>query len=175
MRPLRSKNGTILKAPEPAYCYSAATVTRRILMSIAVKDDKQVILDHIRAIFQAYLNRDRATIRSLHTEDWIGFQGPSTRIERGIDAYMENADKSLSAFRGVSFDLLDTEVRIYGDVAIVYYIARYDYQNPDGSSGSVPLRSVDIYQRLNGEWNQVGSHISPIPAGGKWGEGDLYK
>lgn len=144
-------------------------------MSIAVKDDKQVILDHIRAIFQAYLDRDRETIKRLRTVDWVGFQGPSVQIERGIDDYMKNAEKSLEAFHGRNFELIDTEVQVFGDVAIVYYIARYDYSNPDGNSGSIPLRSVDIYRRLDGQWTQIGSHIAPIPSGGKWGEGEERK
>jgi ketosteroid isomerase-like protein len=133
--------------------------------------DRTAILDHIRSIFQAYLERDRESIRSTHTRDWTGFQGPSTRIERGIDDYMANADRSLAAFRGTGYELLDTEVQLYGDLALVYYVARYDYLDGDGKAGSLGLRSLDVYRREAGEWSQCGSHITPLPAGGVWGEG----
>ena len=42
-----------------------------------------------------YLRKDRAVIRSARTHDWTGFQGPSVKIERGIDDYMVNAEQSL--------------------------------------------------------------------------------
>jgi ketosteroid isomerase-like protein len=85
---------------------------------------------------------------------------------------MRNADRSLAAFRGTGYELLDTEVRIHGDIGLVYYVARYDYRDQDGHEGSIPLRSVDVYCREGQEWNQCGSHITPIPRGDpSWGEG----
>jgi ketosteroid isomerase-like protein len=138
----------------------------------STETDRRQILEHINGIFQAYLRQDRDTLRSMHTPDWIGFQGPSVKIERGIDAYMVNAEKSLQNFRGVGYELLDTEVQIHGDVAFVYYVARYDYRERDGGEGSIHLRSVDIYRRENAGWNQAGSHIAVVPRGGHWGEND---
>lgn len=132
--------------------------------------DRQAILDHIRSIFEAYIRRDRKMIRATHSRDWTGFQGPSTGIERGIDAYMKNADKSLENLRGTGYELIDTEVQLFGDIGIVYYVGRYDYRDGDGRNGSLPLRSVDIYRRLPSGWTQIGSHITPIPIGGRWGE-----
>lgn len=135
----------------------------------ASKDDPERILDHIHEIFRAFLAKDRDTIERLHTRDWVGFLGPSTGIERGIEAYMRNADHSLASFHGTGYELLDTEVRIYGDLAVVYYVARYDYRDAEGREASLPLRSIDIYRKIAGEWNQCGSHITPIPSGGAWG------
>jgi ketosteroid isomerase-like protein len=133
--------------------------------------DREAILDHIRGIFQAYVDRDRETIRKTHSADWTGFQGPSTKIERGLDDYMANAERSLAAFRGTGYELLDAEVQLFGEVALVYYIARYDYLDTDGKPGSLGLRALDVYRRERGEWIQCGSHITPLPAGGAWGEG----
>ncbi len=132
--------------------------------------DREAILAHIHSIFQAYLRKDRATIRHTHTADWTGFQGPSVKIERGIEDYMINAERSLQAFDGTGYEILDTEIQLYGDVAVVYYVARYDYRTAAGETGSLPLRSVDVYRRKGGEWNQAGSHITPIPSAGNWGE-----
>lgn len=134
--------------------------------------DREQILGHIQSIFQAFLSGDREALRRTHTSDWTGFQGPSTGIERGIDAYMKNAEKSLSSWKGTGFELLDTEVQLYGDVGIVYYVARYDARDADGKAVSVPLRSVDVYRRQRGHWIQAGSHISVIPSAGNWGEGE---
>ena len=139
-------------------------------MSTTGDDDKKAILDHIDSIFNAFIRQDREALRRTHTADWIGFQGPSTSIERGIDAYMKNAETSLQHFTGTGYEMLDSEVQVHGDVAIVFYVARYDYRDGKGDAASIPLRSVDIYQRVRGEWIQAGSHITPIPTGGSWGE-----
>jgi ketosteroid isomerase-like protein len=131
-------------------------------------EDRAEIIAHIHAIFDAYIRRDREAIRRTHTPDWTGFQHPSARIERGLEDYMKNAELSLRTLRGTGFELLDTEVQIHGDVAIVYYVARYDFEKDGGERGSVPLRSVDIYRRERDGWIQCGSHIGVIPAAPSW-------
>ena len=127
------------------------------------KQNHQEILEHIHAIFRSFINRDRDAIQNAHTEDWIGFLVSSKSIERGIDAYMTNVDFSFKNFRGVGFEILDSEIQIYDSIAIVYYVARYDYKNDAGETHSLPLRSVDIYRREPNRWIQCGSHITIIP------------
>ena len=131
--------------------------------------DRERIIEHINEIFEAFLRRDREAIKSAHSDDWVGFLGPSSSIERGIDAYMANVDTSLKSFTGKSFEILDTELQFYGEICIVYYVARYDYEDDKGELQGLPLRSVDIYRRQNGDWIQAGSHISVIPSDEKWG------
>ena len=151
------------------------TLTGALIMSLlsssvpSAERDRAAIVEHIHGIFRAYLARDRETIERMHTADWTGFQGPSRKIERGIADYMRNADLSLESFEGTGYELLDVEVQLYGDIALVYYVARYDYRSrADGKSGSLRLRSVDIYRREGDGWNQCGSHITTIPAEEKW-------
>lgn len=140
-------------------------------MKDRVQDDRGIILEHIHSIFEAFLRKDREAIRRTHAHDWVGFLGPSTEIERGIGDYMKGAERSLESFHGTGYELLDTEVQIHGDTGIVYYTARYDYKDDEGNENSLRLRSVDVYRRAEGGWIQVGSHITPIPEGGSWGEG----
>ena len=139
-------------------------------MKIEANKDKEAILGHIHGIFQAFLRKDREAIRRMHREDWVGFQGPSVKIERGLADYMVNAEKSLQNLDGLAYELLDTEVQVFGDIALVYYVARYDYRDKVGQTGSLPLRSIDVYRRENSEWNQAGSHIGIIPQTANWGE-----
>ena len=141
-------------------------------MTTRQDEDRQQILTHINSIFQAFLRQDREALRRTHSRDWVGFLGPSTTIERGIEAYMANAEKSLQHFRGTGYELIDTEIQLYGDIALVYYVARYDYAAEDGQTGAVPLRSIDIYRRDGADWIQAGSHITVIPSSGAWGEGE---
>lgn len=131
--------------------------------------DREAILAHVNGIFRAYVNGDRDAIRKAHTADWTGFLGPSTRIERGIEDYMANADKSLERFDGKGYEIHDSEVQLYGDVAIVFYVAEYRaHDRQTGDEVVIPLRSVDIYRRDAGGWIQSGSHIAPIPKRPSW-------
>ena len=144
-------------------------------MASPATDDREKILAHIHSIFQAFLRQDRRALRETHANDWIGFLGPSIGIERGIEAYMANAEKSLQNFKGTAYELLDHEIQIHDGLAIVYYVARYDYEDGDGSMHSIPLRSIDIYRRDGDDWIQAGSHITVIPSSGAWGEGESQK
>jgi ketosteroid isomerase-like protein len=129
--------------------------------------DREEILAHIRGIFAAYIRQDRDAIRRTHSRDWTGFQNPSVKIERGIEDYMRNAETSLQTLRGTGFELIDTEMQFYGALAVVFYVARYDYEH-EGRKESVPLRSVDLYRREADGWIQCGSHISVIPSAPSW-------
>ena len=134
------------------------------------QEHKAEIMKHIHSIFEAYLRQDRDALRATHTADWTGFQGPSTKIERGIEDYMVNAERSLQNLQGTGYEILDTEIQLYGEMALVYYVARYDFRRKQQGSGSMMLRSLDVYRLDKSGWTQCGSHITPIPQGGLWGE-----
>ena len=139
-------------------------------MAKSFSDDHEKILNHIHGIFKAFLSKDREAIKQAHSDDWTGFMGPSTGIERGIDSYMTHVDNSLENFNGVSYKIFDSEIQIYDRIAIVYYVAEYNYEDEDKQIHSIPLRSVDIYRRESDDWIQAGSHITPIPTDGNWGQ-----
>lgn len=130
---------------------------------MAGSEDKKAILQHIHHIFDAYLSKDSETIRALHTEDWVGLLAGSQRIERGIEDYMKHAHRSLEQYHGTGYEILDSEVLLNGDSAVVFYIAQYEYRDAEGNASKLPLRSVDLYRRESHGWNQWGSHITVIP------------
>jgi ketosteroid isomerase-like protein len=131
----------------------AATATR----------DREAILEHIHGLFRAYLRKDKDAIRRGHTDDWKGFQLPSRAIVRGIDAYMETAERVLANFRGVRYEITDVDVEVIGDRAVVFYVAREWLDDGDGREREILLRSIDLYRREPGGWNQCGSHIGLAP------------
>jgi len=128
--------------------------------------DSKEIIDHIHGLFQAYLRGDRDAIRCGHTDDWRGFQIGSDHIVRGIDEYMQVADKVLESIKGLRYELVDTEVHVFGDVAVVFYVAREQIRIGDAREQEIQLRSVDIYRREGGGWNQCGSNICFVPGKG---------
>jgi ketosteroid isomerase-like protein len=141
--------------------------SRRPTAPAADAGDAAIILDHVRGIFGAYLARDREAIRRAHTDDWTGFLVGSAAIERGIAAYMRGADHSLATFRGTAFEITDHALEVRGELALLYYTARYDYKDADDRPATLRLRSLDVYRREpGGGWNQAGSHIAIVPPGG---------
>jgi len=140
---------------------SAATPAAAEIAIANKASDEEQIFAHIHHIFQAFIDQDRATIAATHSEDWTGFQVSATGITRGLDGYMANV-----GFRNPMqrYEIEDIEVKVYGDTAVVYYTARWwSYITALEQYLTQHARSVDIYQRRNGEWIQIGSNISLIP------------
>ncbi len=125
--------------------------------------DREAIRAHIIKIFQAYSDKDAATIRATHAPAWIGFQSSSATAIRGIDAYMKDVDGYLNGpVRIAAYKIVEFDVTFYGDVALVPYVADVTYAFPGGSV-TQKLRVFDVYAKLDGAWNQVGSDTQLHP------------
>lgn len=134
-------------------------------------NDKAAIEAHIHSIFQAFIDQDRKTIEETHSVDWKGFQVSATELTRGREAYMTRI-----GFRNPmqKYEIEDIEIDVYGDVAVVYYVARWwSYITAIDQYLTQHARSVDIYRRDEGEWIQAGSNISLIPRAGA-AQNDAY-
>jgi ketosteroid isomerase-like protein len=120
--------------------------------------DRDAIHAHIDSIFQAYMQKDRAKIQATHAQDWRGFLGGSKTIIRGIDEYMQYADRNLKNQGFQTYKILEFDVMFYNDVALVPYIAQLGPEE-----WHYKLRVLDVYAKLNGDWIQVGSYTAPHP------------
>ncbi len=138
------------------------------MSTAAIQVDREAILEHVHGLFRAYIRQDRDAIQRGHTTDWKGFQVKSTTIVRGIDAYMVAADASLRNAPGIRYELLETEIDVHGDLAIVFYTADYWFRDGSGDEKRMPLRAVDLYRREADGWNQFGSNISIRPESEDW-------
>ncbi len=127
----------------------------------ASRTDEKKIEAHVRGLFDAFLAKDRDAIESGHTADWKGFQIPSKQIVRGIDQYMAAADDLLASLKAVRYEVLEMDVDVYGDIALVYYVARDWLQDGDKET-TVLIRALDVYRRESGAWNQAGSNSCVI-------------
>src|ERR1044071_2986253 len=123
--------------------------------------DRQAIRSHIDKIFKAYGLRDCATIRATHAPNWIGFTNNAGSIMRGLDEYMRRSaafcaqNPSVRSAPVGDYKITEIDYVFYGDVALVPYVAEV---KPSGGPGH-KLRSLDVYAKIGGDWNQVGSNI----------------
>ena len=132
-------------------------------------DDEKAIRNHIDNIVKAYMNKDSATVRKTHSKNWRGFLSRSTQVLRGIDDYMEAATaggtfSKENTWHIVNYKMLDYDIYFHENTGIVNYVAEFFWE--DGQDkGSYKLRSIDIYGKENGHWNQLASNIGPLPGG----------
>ena len=125
--------------------------------------DRDAIRNHIDKIFQAYIHKDVDVIRATHAADWLGFQSGSQTAIHGIDQYMKDVNGYIqSPVRMTAYKMLEFDVIFYGDVAIITYVADVSYQY-EADTFNRKLRVLDVYAKLGGEWNQVGSDTQRHP------------
>lgn len=145
-------------------------------VSAKPKSDRQQVIDHIHSIFQAFVREDTTAIRAKHTEDWRGFQSNSREIVKGVDGYMQNPIRNLSRIKMLEYEIEDIEVQLYGNIAIVYYVAQWkSLQKRTGQKFRIRARSIDIYRKDANGWNQAGSHLSILPSPSGQGNPDCLK
>ena len=127
-------------------------------------DDAHAIREHIDSIFNAYRDKDAATIRATHSKDWRGFLRSTTNITRGIDEYMAHANRGLQSPGGVTgYDMLEFDVAFHSDdFAVVSYIADMHVGLRD-QHGTIKLRVLDVYSKRDDHWIQVASNTSTHP------------
>ncbi len=130
------------------------------------RTDRDQILQHIHSIFRGFLDRDRRALRETHSQDWRGFTVGAETMVRGIDAYMDRAERFFATSTTLGYELLDVDIGVHGDVAIVFYLARYSFRK-EGVDHTIHLRSVDIYEKRSGQWIQTGSNICTVPSDGR--------
>jgi len=128
------------------------------------KGDREAIRDHIDRIFHAYMQKDRATVRSTHAHDWHGFSLGTRKLVRGLDEYMTMAEKWLGddSSRMTNYRFTEYQTIFHSDLALVFYIA-----DVEGISRGVPykdkFRSLDVYVKRNGDWTQLASNLDRHP------------
>jgi hypothetical protein len=75
---------------------------------------------------------------------------------QGVNEYLK------SPVRMTGYQMLEFDVVFYGDTAVIPYIADVSYEI-QGQTFSRKLRVLDVYAKLEGQWNQVGSDTQAHP------------
>lgn len=155
-----------ISKPIGEHCGRVPNVSRREDTDAASAVEE--IRRHVVGLFDAYLAEDRDALRRGRIPDWKGFQIRSTRLIRGVDAYMDELERVMGALRVERYEFLDFEVEVEGDIAFVYYLARDHLASTDPGSAdpdpaTVLIRSLDVYRRIDHRWVQAGSNICAVP------------
>ena len=127
--------------------------------------DAAAIRAHIESIFQAFVDKDRATLAVTHGVEWRGFTPWSGHVIRGRDGYMAEATfpPDLPKNQGmVGYRIGEFDIVFYGDTAVVSFVAEVDrLQGTEKSTQK--LTFVDVYHKDQAGWIQVASNTSLHP------------
>ncbi len=125
--------------------------------------DLEAIREQILRVFEAYRQKDQAMLRRTHTADWRGFALSSATVGKGINAYMQSAQKAMVSVQFEEYRILELDAIFYGDIAIVPYVALVAGKTARGRREESRLRVIDVYLREPGGWNQVASNVCLHP------------
>ncbi|MFN2576420.1 MAG: DUF4440 domain-containing protein [Pyrinomonadaceae bacterium] len=119
--------------------------------------DRQAIRARIDSIFQAFIKKDIAALRSTHAQNWLGYLEGSTTVIKGVDGYMDwNQVDPKNPYGMRSYKMREFDMIFKGDAAFVCFVAEVEGMGPSGPSRRV-LRISDFYTKENGQWIQTGS------------------
>jgi ketosteroid isomerase-like protein len=125
--------------------------------------DREAIRAHVDKIFRAFINKDAATLRATHDENWRGFLEGSRQVIRGVDQYMNAVGGALASPYGMTgYKMREFDIVFYGDTAFITYVADVEGKTPAGTSRRV-LRVDDLYVKKDGQWIQAGSNTAIHP------------
>lgn len=86
---------------------------------------------------------------------------------RGIQPALKFFDKVFGGFQSCKVDLLETDVRVNGDMGIVCTVQSVNVVLKSGDTKHLVVRETDCFERHDGDWKLIHQHAS-VPAGGEW-------
>lgn len=126
--------------------------------------DEVVARDSLRRLVTAYSRaadrRDFALLRSLYHDD--AFDQHGSMFEGGADAYVAFVEKAISAYETTVHYVVNMSFSIDGDDAEgeIHKINYHRTKAPDAYEIITGSRSLDRYQRRNGEWRFLSRSIT---------------
>src|SRR5438067_1833233 len=138
---------------------SVAICLTLVFAAAAAGDDRAADRAAIRAdidrIYRAFIDKDLATIRATHDENWHGFLEGSRQMIRGIGEYMSYVGPMKGPYGMSDYKIRDFDIIFQGDAAFVTFITDIGIKLPEGTRHSVQ-RLADFYAKKNGKWMQTG-------------------
>jgi ketosteroid isomerase-like protein len=117
------------------------------------------ILENEKALGQAMIHRDLATLSRLVADDWtIQSEGGSTGTKSGFIDDVKTRRLVVS-----SFNLHDMHVRVFGDVAILQG-ADDEISSYDGKANNGTYNWLDVWVKRDGQWISVATQLTRVNA-----------
>jgi ketosteroid isomerase-like protein len=146
--PAASGNAETVAAP--AACSEPESITPAL---------QQEILKAREAVWRAWFNYDRKELEIVIPEDTVAINSGDGPWEDRA-AVIEGSRKfAQGGGKLVRLEFPRTEIRLYGDVAVLYSNWLTETQNPDGKREVSSGRGTEIFVRRDGRWVNPGWHL----------------
>jgi ketosteroid isomerase-like protein len=99
-------------------------------------------------------------------EDALWFDIPPF-ASKGIKPALAMFDRVFSSFKSCEIDILETEIKINGNMGIVCTIQKVNIELKSGDTKLALVRQTDCFEKRNNDWQLIHEHAS-FPAGGEW-------
>jgi len=150
--------GTVLAEPGSQTTTPATKkVAVEVVAEVVLAERELIQLENDWA--KAYLARDVKALDQIAAEGWA-FTGADGDVYSKAE---DLADVASGAFVATVFEMADVKVKIFGDTAVVTgrQTVRATYKGKDASA---VYRITDVWQRRDGRWQAISSHLSrPAP------------
>jgi ketosteroid isomerase-like protein len=142
---------TATAAPEAAKgCAATSEVTP------GLRDE---ILKAREAVWRAWFANDRQTLDAVIPEETVAINAGDGPWE-GRAEVLAGAEKfAASGAKLMRLEYPRTEIRLYGDVAILYTTYLFEVISPDGKRETTAGRGTEIFVRRDGRWVNPGWHL----------------
>ncbi len=130
--------------------------------TLAMADDVANIKSAMKKHFVTFNAGDSAGHIAHHKAGNSSFSGEGGALTVNDSLEEETAELQASFDEGYKFDfeLVDLEVAVYGDTAIVTSLQTGTVTTPDGKTEKVKNRRTAVVVRDGSDWKEVHSHIS---------------
>lgn len=150
---LAGLGGGAAAAGEPAgvgNCQTAGAISPEL---------RREILTARERVWRAWFANDREELEIVIPEETVAIgagDGPWETREVVLEGARKFAE---SGARLVRLEYPRTEIRLYGDVAILYTTYLFEVESRDGKRETSAGRGTEIFVRRNGRWVNPGWHL----------------
>lgn len=137
--------------------FPVALVLAGSMMAQKLPSAEHTILENERALGEAMIHRDIATLTRLVADDWtIQSEGGTTGTKSGFIDDVRSGRLVVSTFR-----LHDMHVRVFGDVAILQG-ADDEVSSYEGKASNGTYNWLDVWVKRDGQWVPVATQLTRV-------------
>ena len=116
------------------------------------------ILARREAVWRAYFGNDRATLEELVPEDTVAINAGEEFWHDRASVLAGAADFAASGARLVRLEFPRTEIRVYGDIVVLYTSYSYELET-EGKRETFSGRGTEVFVHRKGNLVNVGWHL----------------
>ena len=129
--------------------------------NLAVKEADDRFFSALAAMFTG----DVTPMEDLwsHADDVV-YMGPVPGLfHKGWKAIDEDWVQQAKMKLGGSIEVLERQITVEGDLAVVHVVAKTKSQDPEDAASQFVIRGTNVFRKEDGAWKLIAHHSDPLP------------